>query len=113
MDDEPDILHVIKRGLEASGYAVDAFADPKECLLSFRPNVYDLMIFDIRMPGMTGIQLFRKIKTIDNNAKVVFLTAFEIHDAEWQLVFPSSDIDGFIKKPVAIQDLVMRVSHIL
>lgn len=62
---------------------------------------------------MTGIQLFRKKKMIDGNAKAVFLAAFEIRGAEWQLAFPSDDVGGFIKKPVGMQDLVMKVSHIL
>ena len=54
VDDEPDITLVIKSGLEGSGYLVDVFNDPAQALSSFKPNYYDMLVLDIRMPMMTG-----------------------------------------------------------
>jgi DNA-binding response OmpR family regulator len=62
VDDEADILHVLKRGLEINGFQVDAYSSSQEVLDSFKPNTYDLAILDIRMPGLSGFQLYRGIK---------------------------------------------------
>ncbi len=53
VDDDPDIVEVLRRGLKVKGLHVDAHTSPQEALQSFKPNVYDLAILDIRMPAMT------------------------------------------------------------
>ena len=62
VDDEADIVHVLKRGLEIHGFEVDAYDSPQQAINSFKPNVYDLAILDIRMPGLNGFALFRQMK---------------------------------------------------
>jgi DNA-binding NtrC family response regulator len=111
VDDEKDIVNVLKKGLEQNGFEVDAFTDPREALSAFKAGVHDLLIFDIRMPGMTGIQLYKEIKDIDENVRVLFLTAFEIQEKEWHLVLPHTEATGFIKKPVTIQYLVNAIKR--
>ncbi len=112
VDDERDIVYVIKMGLEQNGFEVDAYTDPIGALASFKPSLYDLLILDIRMPGMTGIQLFKEIRTMDANAKVLFLTAFEIQEKEWHMVLPSTKVNGFIKKPVTIYSIINAISQV-
>ncbi len=51
VDDEADILHILKRRLEIKGFEVDAYDSSKEVLNAFKPDVCDLAILDIRMPG--------------------------------------------------------------
>jgi DNA-binding response OmpR family regulator len=109
VDDEPDISNVIKKGLEASGYMVDAFNDPEMALSHFKPDYYDLMIFDIRMPKLNGFKLYREIKKKDSKAKVCFMTAFEMYQKEFSTMFPSYEITCFIKKPVKLTDLELLV----
>jgi DNA-binding response OmpR family regulator len=109
VDDEEDIVSIIKKGLEAHGLEVDGFTSPFEALSSFKAGAHDLLILDIRMPGMTGIQLFREIRNLDADVKVLFLTAFEIQEKEWQMVLPNTDANGFIKKPVRIEYLVNTI----
>ena len=70
-------LNVNKIGLENNQFIVTTFNDPVEALSRFKPGLYDLMIIDIRMPGMNGFQLYHKIRHIDHKVKVCFLTAFE------------------------------------
>jgi two-component SAPR family response regulator len=52
---------------------VDAYNDPFLALSNFKPNVYGLALLDIRMPKMTGLELYKKIKDIDNMIEVCFM----------------------------------------
>jgi two-component system, OmpR family, response regulator ChvI len=109
VDDEPDITLVIKGGLEDLGYLVDAFNDPEDALSSFKPGHYDMLILDIRMPRLTGFQLYREIRKKDDKAKVCFMTAFDVHKEEFAKIFPSYDVKSFIKKPIRVKDLLRLV----
>jgi len=48
-------------------------------LSNFKPDIYDLLLLDIKMPNMTGFELYRKLKEIDSKVKVCFITAYETH----------------------------------
>jgi two-component system, OmpR family, response regulator ChvI len=69
VDDEPDITESFGLALEDSGFKVDKYNDPAIALASFEPNVYSLLILDIKMPKMDGFELYDKIKKIDNKVK--------------------------------------------
>ena len=88
VDDEADIVHVLKRGLEIKGFEVDAFASSQEASDSFKPNLYDLAILDIRMPRLNGFALYRQMEKIDPSLMACFLSAFEIHLEEFEKIFP-------------------------
>jgi DNA-binding response OmpR family regulator len=105
VDDEPDIASVMKRGLENAGFAVDAYIDPEQALAGFRNDYYDMLILDIRMPKINGFQLYREIRKRERNAKVCFMTAFEVYRKEFEKVFPDFDIKCFLTKPLSIRDL--------
>jgi two-component system, OmpR family, response regulator ChvI len=61
VDDEPDITFTLGKGLEQGGYDVQVFNDPLAALSNFKPDIYDLLILDIKMPNMTGFELYRKL----------------------------------------------------
>jgi YesN/AraC family two-component response regulator len=61
------------------------------------------------MPGLSGIQLARKVKEVNPSVKVVLMTAFEIRDSEFSKVFPSTHVDGFIQKPIGIKELTDKI----
>ncbi|MEO9320154.1 MAG: response regulator [Nitrososphaera sp.] len=105
VDDERDITLVLKRGLEYHGFEVTTFNDPLDALESYRPGQYDLILLDIRMPKMTGFELFRKIRELDPRVKACFLTAFEVYFDEFRRVFPKLHIRCFAKKPISASDL--------
>ena len=110
VDDEQDITTIFKIGLENNEFIVTTFNDPLEALSRFKPRLYDLMILDIRMPGMNGFQLYQKIKDIDDKAKVCFLTAFEEASREFKSSFPFlEEVKCYLKKPITVQDLVKRL----
>ena len=115
VDDDPDIAHVLKQGLKKNRFLVSAFTNPEEALQSFKSNSKDycLMLSDIRMPGLSGIQLARKVKEINPDIKVVLMTSFEIRDNEFSKVFPSMHVDGFVQKPIGISDLTNKILSII
>ena len=115
VDDDSDIAQVLKQGLLKNGFLVSAFTSPEEALQNFQSNAEDycLMLSDIRMPEMSGIKLARKVKEINPNVKVVLMTAFEIRDNEFSKVFPSTQVDGFVQKPIGIKDLTDKILDII
>ena len=115
VDDDSDIVQVLKIGLLKNRFLVEAFTNPDEALQSFKANAesYCLMLSDVRMPGMSGIQLARKVKEINPNVKTVLMTAFEIKDSEFSTVFPSTQVDGFVQKPVGIKELTGKILSII
>jgi two-component system, OmpR family, response regulator ChvI len=84
--------------LEMNGYEVDTYNDPSEALSNFKPNSYGLALLDVRMTPVNGFELYKKIKSIDNNLKACFITAFEDYRQEFKESFPELDeIKYFIR----------------
>jgi DNA-binding NtrC family response regulator len=115
VDDDSDIVQVLKMGLVRNGFSVEAFTNPQDALQSFKSNAesYCLVLSDIRMPSLSGIQLSRKLKEVNPNVKVVLMTAFEIRDDEFSKVFPSTQVDGFVQKPIGIKDLTDKILSLI
>ena len=114
MDDEVDILHVFKKGLEIHGFQVDAFSEPDRVIAVFKPCYYDFIILDVRMPKLNGFDLARLMWKKDDTAKVCFLTAFEIYEDEARKVFKDLKTHCFIKKPISPKALVQHIEkHLL
>ena len=115
VDDDSDIVRVLKLGLLKNRFQVDAFTHPEEALQSFKSNAesYCLVLSDIRMPSLSGIQLARKVKEVNPDVKTVLMTAFEIKDNEFSTVFPSTQVDGFVQKPVGIKELTGKILSII
>ena len=110
VDDEEDIAWCFKISLECAGFVVDVFNDPMKSLSAYRAGAYDLLLLDIRMPRMSGFELYDKIKKIDDRANVCFVTAYEEYYDEIKKRFPRSEkIEWFIRKPIGIEELVKKV----
>jgi YesN/AraC family two-component response regulator len=71
------------------------------------------MLSDVRMPSLSGIQLARKVKEVNPGIKVILMTAFEIKDNEFSTVFPSTQVDGFVQKPIGIKELTDKILSII
>jgi two-component system, OmpR family, response regulator ChvI len=106
VDDEKDITAVVKSGLERrGGLAVDTFNDPQKAAEEFQAGKYGLAILDIRMPNMTGFDLYRQLHKKDPDMRICFLTAYEIYRDEFKKMFPMIKVSCFVKKPIKVDDL--------
>jgi CheY-like chemotaxis protein len=115
VDDEEDILYTYKAFLDGLGYKIEAFSNPLDALQQFAidPLGYDLMVTDIRMSSINGLQLYHAIRGLNPNMKIMFVSAL---DATQELlsVLPSLDRDLVLKKPVTrrvLTDAVDRIMH--
>jgi DNA-binding response OmpR family regulator len=115
VDDDPDTILALKIGLLDYGFLVDAFTNPQEALQSFKANAesYCLVLLDIKMPALSGIQLARKVKEVNPNVKVLLLTALGIRDNEVSDVSSSTNVDGFIQKPVGNRELTDKILSLI
>jgi DNA-binding response OmpR family regulator len=116
VDDEPDIIYSIKRLLEDNEFVVDSYTDPTLALSNFKPGLYDLLLLDIKMPKMSGLDLYQKMKEIDNsNVKICFLTASELFYEEYRRLdaYPSLDKAYFVQKPFRSEELIRKINEIM
>lgn len=109
VDDEPDILKAISCGLTSKGIDVDAYDNPMDALKDFRAKKYDLILLDVKLPQMSGFELYEKIKEIDFEAKIYFLSAFEFLEMPNNIV-PNLGGKNFLRKPITIKQLVELIS---
>ena len=72
VDNEPDITTMLKMALERAGFSIDVFNDPLLALENFKPKMYDLVILDVMMPKMDGLELYNQLKSVDPSIKPVF-----------------------------------------
>jgi two-component system, OmpR family, response regulator ChvI len=112
VDDEADIILSLKRALEMRGFHVDAFDDPFQALENATQS-YDAVVFDIRMPKMSGFELYRKFREVNRNAGVFFMTAFDIHQREFEMMFPTIKAAGLLLKPFPGRDLAEAIERFL
>jgi two-component system response regulator ChvI len=115
VDDEPDIIYSIRRVLEINGFMVDSYTDPTLALSNFKPRLYDLLLLDIKMPEISGLDLHQKMNKIDSNVKICFLTASELFYEEYRKLdaYPTLDKAYFIQKPFRSEDLIHKINEIL
>ncbi|WP_415280808.1 response regulator [Candidatus Nitrososphaera sp. FF02] len=109
VDDEKDISTIFKLGLERHGFDVEIFNNPLDALSHFRPGYYDLLLLDVRMPQMSGFELYREIMKLDRSARIRLISAFETyeHGSDGHLPDGAGHI---IKKPISVKELAGIIS---
>jgi two-component system response regulator ChvI len=111
VDDEPDITLTLKKGLEDSGlFEVDVFNDPQIALSNFKPDYYDFLLIDIRMPIISGYELYDKLRNIDCKVKSCFITAYEINYKALREQFPTIEMECYAK-PLEIKELIRKINE--
>jgi CheY-like chemotaxis protein len=115
VDDEPDVLYTYKCFLSSRGYNVVTFTNPREALIHFvqsDPSYYGLVILDIRMPNLNGLQLFHKFREIDHKIKIIFVSALD-GAAELVSLVPDLKEENIMKKPVNQTTFLEKVEQML
>jgi DNA-binding response OmpR family regulator len=110
VDDELDICLMLKVVLEKNEFIVDYYYNPILALNEFKSNFYDLIILDIKMPYINGLQLYREIKQKDIKSKICFMTAAE---TIFDIAYKFSPVYTFIRKPVENKELIRIINELL
>jgi DNA-binding NtrC family response regulator len=107
IDDDEDILSIFKNSLKAAGYSTYGFINPIAAFEHFKqnPKAYQIIITDVRMPGMSGFELVKEIRRINPDVKIIMTSSFEMSMNEVERVLPSLKIDIFVNKPVSLAKL--------
>jgi DNA-binding response OmpR family regulator len=93
---------------------VDAYNDSMLALSKFRANYYDIVLLDIKMPYIDGFDLYNKIKEMDNNIRICFLTASEAYYQQFrEKDYSQISRDLFIQKPIELEELLKRIENVL
>ncbi|MBK6396809.1 MAG: response regulator [Bacteroidetes bacterium] len=112
VDDEPDIVEILKYNLEKEKFTVFKAYSGEECITSANANNPDMIILDIRMPGMTGIEACRTLRENEKFAEtpILFLTA----DSDEYTTMNAFDAGGshFITKPIKPSILVSIIKEL-
>jgi len=113
VDDDKDILYTFRTILTSQGLQVDSYYDPHEALNVFTQtsnNYYDLVILDIRMPRLNGLELYSKLKLIDRDIKVLFVSALDASE-ELLSIIPGVEAENILRKPLEINYFVSAVKR--
>jgi len=114
VDDEHDVNVTIRIVLEETGFKVDSFTDASQAVENFTAGLYDLVILDVKLPGMDGFSLYTKIERLDDKVRICFLTAAD--KAYYQNLkrhYSSIKENCVIHKPVDNESLLELVKSVL
>jgi DNA-binding NtrC family response regulator len=114
IDDELDITVLFRDAIRGiRGISIFTFTNPIMALEHFKINRkdYRLIISDLRMPGINGIELLKRIKELNPLVRTVLMTAFEFDDELFQQYAEKQIINGFLQKPILLKDLVKEVDN--
>ena len=111
VDDEPAIRETVSFALAREGYAVREYADGLSAWEAFEQDLPDVVILDILMPRMDGLELCRRLRTISQALPILFLTS---RDEEFDRVLGLElGADDYLCKPFSIRELMARVKVVL
>jgi CheY-like chemotaxis protein len=114
VDDEPDICMIYQMVLEDAGYECVSYIDPVKALQQFRPNYYDLVLLDVKMPILNGFELCKKIREVDRTVHIIFITAAEAYYEKFRTQhYPELSKVNYIQKPIGNEELVQIVDRIV
>jgi len=114
VDDEKDITVLFRDALQRiKGISIFAFTNPLMALEHFTINKeqYVLVISDLRMPSLNGLELVKKIKDLNPLSRTILMTAFEIDDKLFQEYSKKEIINAFLQKPIRLDDLFAVVNN--
>jgi DNA-binding response OmpR family regulator len=115
VDDEVELANMFKTFLTNEGYNAISFVDPVLALEYFKQNSdkYSLIITDLRMPGLCGIDLAKSIRTLGApDINIFLMTAFDARDLEVQPNYIEARIDKLLQKPIRFSELRTMINEL-
>src|SRR5512133_2743145 len=113
VDDQHEIRRMLRAGLETLGpdYQITDVPSAEEAMLVISRHPIDLLICDIRLPGMTGLELKAKVQRRNPDLKVILITG--LTDTKIRKQVADAGVDGFFTKPLVLADLLDAVERIV
>ena len=103
--------------LEDAGDECISYIDPVKALQEFKPNYYDLILLDIKMPVLDGFELCKKIREVDKSIRIIFITAsWEFYEKVREERYPeinNYNNINYIQKPIANEELIKIVNMMM
>ncbi len=115
VDDEIELATLFKNYIEAMGLDAISFTNSLLALEYFKdnPNKFSLVITDLRMPGICGLELAKNIRELNDLVNIFLITAFDISDLEGSEAYQSAKIDKVIQKPIKLSILKKLIEDVL
>jgi DNA-binding response OmpR family regulator len=110
VEDDKDISHLVKLHLEDEGFSVDVAADGSEGLTKAQGQAYDLVVLDLMLPGMDGLEICRRLRGETDYVPILMLTA-KASEID-RIVGLELGADDYLTKPFSVRELVARVKAI-
>jgi len=111
VDDDPTVSDVVRRYLERAGYQVRLAADGHGALASFARDRPDLVVLDLMLPGIDGLEVCRRLRTGADGVPIVMLTA--LGEESDRVLGLQLGADDYVTKPFSPRELVLRVQSVL
>jgi len=107
IEDDQTVGGYVRRGLEEHGYQAELVGDGLEGLRLASTSAYDLLVLDLRLPGMTGLEMVRTLRDRGSTVPILVLTAQDSVDFKVQAL--RAGADDYVTKPFAFEELLARV----
>jgi DNA-binding response OmpR family regulator len=113
VDDEAEIVELLRDVLTAEGYVVDAAPDAEAALALIRENIYDAALLDFNLPDMDGVMLHRQIRQMDEElaAHAIFMSG--LLQSDMNLGYYLAESGGFLAKPFDVANVLAQIRQML
>ena len=110
VDDEPVVRRALQVGLSGMGYAVEESGTGDDAIIFLRRSAVDLVLLDINMPGMSGVETCRRIRALLPRAGIVMITVRDSEDSKIEAL--EAGADDYVTKPFHLRELVARLRSV-
>ena len=107
VEDDEMLGSSLKRGLSQSGHTIEWVEDGEAALLATETSQFDLMLLDVNLPKLTGIEVVKKLRQSNNNMPVLMLTAMDTLD--YKVKGLDAGADDYLTKPFDLEELLARI----
>lgn len=111
IEDEKRLSHYIKKGLTEQGFAVDQAYDGEEGLYLAKEEVYDVIVLDLMLPKLDGVEVCRKLRNLKKDTPIIMLTAKS--ETEDKVEGLNSGADDYLTKPFVFKELKARINALV
>ena len=111
VDDDRDICEYVQMLLEQHNYRVDALTDPTKVIDTLRTQHYHMVILDLMMPKLSGIELLNQIRDMDDDVAIVVFTAHPSVDSA--VASLQQNVSDYVQKPFDVDEFAQKIERIL